>query len=595
MADYAAPVRDMRFIIGDQIGYPAIAALNGGSDASADLVDAVLEEAAKMAGGVLAPLNRVGDVEGCRLEGDEVITPAGWRDAYAAFCENGWAALAMDPEYGGQGLPKLVATAVSEMWDAANMAFGLCPLLTNGAIEAIAQHGSSALRERYLEPLVSGRWTGTMNLTEPQAGSDLSGVRTRAEPHGDHFLISGQKIYITYGEHDLAENIIHLVLARLPDAPAGTRGISLFVVPKFLVNEDGSLGARNDLRCISLEHKLGIHASPTAVMSYGDQGGAVGYLVGEENRGLMHMFTMMNAARHAVGREGVAISEASYQHAVQHAMQRVQGRPPGAAAEGATIIEHPDVKRMLMTMKCQIEAMRALTYVCAFAFDAAERHADEAERARATRRGDLLTPIVKGWCTETAQEITSLGVQVHGGMGFIEETGAAQYLRDARITPIYEGTTGIQAGDLIGRKMLRDGGVAMRELFDDMHVSLNALSGQGGAAAVVRDAFATALEDLEQTTRWLLDTAADPLISAAAAVQYLELCGRVCGGWMMAEAARICVGSKHLRQLDEEFYAHKLSTAEFYARQMLPRTGALRASIIDGADCVAGLSTALFS
>ncbi len=587
MLEYAAPVRDMQFVIGELIGFDRIHELNDCDEVTEDLVSAVLEEAGKLAADVLAPLNRVGDVEGCRLEGDVVHTPPGWREAYAAFTEAGWCSLAMNPEHGGQGLPKVVATAVSEMWDSANMAFGLCPLLTNGAIEAIEHHGSATLREHYLEKLIGGEWAGTMNLTEPQAGSDLSAVRTRAVPEGDHFRITGQKIFITYGEHDLTENIIHLVLARLPDAPEGTRGISLFLVPKFLLDEDGSPGERNDVRCVSIEHKLGIHGSPTAVMSYGDEGGAIGYLVGEENRGLMHMFTMMNAARHAVGREGVAVAEAAYQLALGHARERVQGRAPGAEP-GAPILAHPDVKRMLMTMKSQVEAMRALTLECAFAYDTAERHPDEAARARATRRGDLLTPIVKGWCTETAQVVASLGVQVHGGMGFVEETGAAQYLRDARILTIYEGTTGIQAGDLVGRKTLRDGGAAANELIADIAATLDEMSSVDGDAAMVRDALAAALEDLRRVLAWLLEHAGDPRLPAAAAVAYLELAGVTCGGWMLARAVQRCAGS------DDPFHRAKLAAARFYATQILPRSGALARAIVEGSETVAGLDAASF-
>ena len=591
MLEYVAPLRDMRFVIGELIGYEAIGALADCDEINAELVDAVLEEAGRLAAEVLAPLNRVGDVEGCRLDGDIVHTPTGWQDAYQAFCESGWCSLAMNPEYGGQGLPKLVATAVSEMWDSANMAFGLCPLLTNGAIEAIEHHGSDALRERYLEKLVAGEWTGTMNLTEPQAGSDLSAVRTRAVPEGDHYLITGQKIFITYGEHDLTENIIHLVLARLPDAPEGTRGISLFVVPKFLVNDDGSVGERNDVRCVSIEHKLGIHGSPTAVMSYGDEGGAVGYMVGEPHRGLMYMFTMMNAARHAVGREGVSIGEAAFQHALNHARDRVQGQAPGAG-ERSAIVEHPDVKRMLMSMKSQVEAMRALSYVCALAYDTAERHPDEEERARATRRGDLLTPIVKGWSTESGQEVASLGVQVHGGMGFVEETGAAQYYRDVRITTIYEGTSGIQAGDLVGRKTLRDGGAAMRELLADMEQTLNGLEGADGAAGAMRDAFRVGLDDLRAAFDWMLDNAAEPRASAAAAFNYMMLAGVVCGGWMMAESARLAQAAVNAGN-DDPFYAAKLAAAGFYAGQVMPRSASYRRAIVDGSAAVAELDTAL--
>ncbi len=593
MADYAAPVRDMQFVINEMIGSDRLAGLPGCEDVSDDLTNAVLEEAAKLAGEVLSPLNRVGDLEGARLDGDVVHTPSGWREAYTAFCEGGWTSLAMSPEFGGQGLPKVIATAVSEMWDGANMAFALCPLLTNGAIEAIEQHGDDDLRAKYLEKLVSGEWAGTMNLTEPQAGSDLSKVRSKAVPEGDHYLISGQKIFITYGEHDLTSNIIHLVLARTPDAPEGTRGISLFVVPKFLLDDNGETAERNDLRCVSLEHKLGIHASPTAVMSYGDNGGAVGYLVGEENRGLMYMFTMMNAARHAVGREGVAVSEASYQLALSHALDRVQGQAPGAE-EGTPIIAHADVKRMLMTMKSHIEAMRALTLVCALAYDEAERHQDPEQRARANRRGDLLTPVVKGWCTETAQTVTWLGTQVHGGMGFVEETGAAQFQRDARILTIYEGTTGIQAADFVGRKTLRDGGAAMGELLEDMLLTVAAVEAAGGELAEMGKKLAGAAGELRRVVDWLLATADDPTIAGAASAHYLKLAGIVCGAWMLTEGARLSATALTNDEVDKPFYTAKMACARFFLAQVLPETAALAEAIVEGSQTTTAIEAAHF-
>ena len=589
MADYTAPLRDMQFVINELIGLTRVQQLAGFDEVSKDLSDAVLEEAAKLASQVLSPLNRVGDTVGCKLDGDVVHTPPGWRAAYQAFCDGGWNGLAMNPEFGGQGLPKIVATAVGEMWDSANMAFGLCPMLTGGAIEAIEQHGDDHLRAMFLAKLIAGTWTGTMNLTEPQAGSDLSAVRARAVPHGAHYLISGQKIFITYGEHDLTDNIVHLVIARLPDAPEGTRGISLFAVPKFLVNGDGSLGARNDVRCVSIEHKLGIHGSPTAAMSYGDEGGAIGYLVGEVNKGLQHMFTMMNAARHAVGREGVAIAERAYQQALQHARERVQGQAPGAGP-GAAIIEHPDVKRMLMSMKSQIEAMRAVSYMCAVEYDTAALHPDAERRARAARRGDLLTPIVKAWCTETGTQLTSIGVQVHGGMGFIEDTGAAQFFRDARITPIYEGTTGIQAGDLVGRKTLRDGGHAMRELIADMRATIANMQTLDGTAGKVRDNLAVAVDHLETVVGWLCGAASDPRLPASAAVSYLQLAGLVCGGWMMAEAAARSVAAS---ASGDDFYRGKLASAGFYAAQLLPQAAALADIIVHGSAAIADIDTAL--
>ncbi|MEM7541704.1 MAG: acyl-CoA dehydrogenase [Pseudomonadota bacterium] len=590
MHQYEAPLNDMRFVIHELVGLAKVEELNGFDEVSEDLVDAVLEEAGKFAADILAPLNRSGDVEGARWDDGEVSTAEGWQSAYSEFCEAGWNGLALNPEFGGQGLPKILATAVSEMWNGANLSFAVCPMLIQGAIEAIESHGSDALKKTYLEKMVSGEWTGTMNLTEPQAGSDLSKVRSKAVPEGDHYLISGQKIYITYGEHDLTDNIIHLVLARTPDAPEGTRGISLFVVPKFLVNDDGSIGERNDVRCVSIEHKLGIHASPTAVMSYGDNGGAIGYLVGEENRGLPYMFTMMNAARHAVGLEGVAIGDAAYRHALRHARERVQGQPIGGE-EGASIIEHPDVRRMLMTMRAKVEAMRALAYVCALEYDVAERHSDTEVRERAARRGDLFTPIVKGWSTETGQQVASIGVQIHGGMGFVEETGAAQFYRDSRITTIYEGTTGIQAGDLVGRKTLRDGGQAVAELIEEMRVTLTAMDGASDASvAAIRRALNSAVDDFEATVGWLLESAADPRKPAAGSVYYLEMAGCVCGGWMLAESARIAAEKLAANEGDENFYRAKIAAAVFFAQHVLPVIPSLKAAITDGAESTLALA-----
>src|ERR671930_1297600 len=456
MSTYQAPLKDMKFVLHELAGVAEVAKLPGYEDASADTVDAILEEAAKFATGVLDPINYSGDQEGSKWADGAVRTPAGFREAYQQFCQGGWNALPFESEWGGQGLPRLVSTPVQEMWKSANLSFSLCPLLTQGAIEALLLRGSDELKRRYLPKMVEGSWTGTMNLTEPQAGSDLSLVRTRAERQGEHYLISGQKIFITYGEHDLA---VHLVLARTPDAPEGVKGISLFVVPKFIPNADGTAGKRNAAKCASIEHKLGIHASPTAVMVYER---AVGYLVGEENRGLEYMFIMMNAARFAVGLEGVAIAERAFQRALAFAKERIQGRDLVQGGKPVPIIRHPDVRRMLMLMKSQTEAMRALAYTTAAAMDYARKHPDAEARKRHQAFVDLMIPVVKGWSTETGIEIASLGVQVHGGMGFVEETGAAQYLRDARITTIYEGTTGIQAMDLVGRKVQREAGATAK-------------------------------------------------------------------------------------------------------------------------------------
>src|SRR5256714_10056352 len=465
MSSYRAPLKDMRFVLNELAGLAEVAKLAGYEEATPDTVEAILEEASKFATGVLDPINYSGDQEGSRWADGAVRTPEGFREAYRKFCEGGWNALPFESEWGGQGLPKLVSTPVQEMWKSANLSFSLCPLLTQGAVEALLRRGWKALQQAYLPKMVEGKWTGTMNLTEPQAGSDLSLVRTRAERQGDHYLVSGQKIFITYGEHDLAENIVHLVLARTPEAPEGVKGISLFVVPKFMPNQDGTPGKRNAARCASIEHKLGIHASPTAVMVYDK---ALGYLVGEENRGLEYMFIMMNAARFAVGLEGVAIAERAFQRALAFSKERLQGRDLVAGGKTVPIIRHPDVRRMLMLMKSQTEAMRALAYVVAASLDFSHRDPDAEKRNKHQASVDLMIPVVKGWSTETGIEVASLGVQVHGGMGFVEETGAAQYLRDARITTIYEGTTGIQAMDLVGRKIGRDGGAVAKAWLEEV-------------------------------------------------------------------------------------------------------------------------------
>ncbi|SMF48514.1 acyl-CoA dehydrogenase [Pseudogulbenkiania subflava] len=571
MSQYVAPVRDMLFVMQELAGLADVGALPGWEEAGAELAEAVLEEAGRFAGEVIAPLNVVGDREGSRLVDGKVVVPAGFAEAYHQFVEAGWGGISSPEAFGGQGLPQLLAKPVTEMWKSACLAFSLCPMLTQGALEALLHHGTPEQQNAYLAKLVSGEWTGTMNLTEPQAGSDLSAVRSRAMPEGDHYRLFGNKIFITWGEHDVTENIVHLVLARLPDAPAGVKGISLFVVPKYLLNADGSLGERNDVQCVSLEHKMGIHGSPTAVLAYGESAGAIGYLVGEPNRGLEYMFTMMNHARLAVGLEGVAISERAYQQARDYARERVQGRALGHESAGA-IIRHPDVRRMLLTMKSQTEAMRALAYVTAAYMDQAARHPDPAERARYQSRVELLTPVVKGWCTETAQEVTSLGVQVHGGMGFIEETGAAQHMRDARIITIYEGTTGIQANDLLGRKTLREQGKTLLALIEEMRTDTARVGALDGEAfrqlAAAQD---VAIKELEGATRHLIEAATvDPRLAFAGAVPYLMLLGTVCGGWQMTRAAgaaqaRIAAGET------AAFYRAKIDTALFYAEHILPR------------------------
>jgi len=592
---YNAPLRDMRFVLTELVGLDRVAALPGCDAMGPELVDAVLDEAAKFASEVLAPINQSGDRQGARWHDGAVTTPDGFADAYARYVAGGWNALSCDPEYGGQGIPAVVSAAVEEMWHASNMSFGLCPMLTRGAIEAMHLCGTPSQKQRYLHKLVEGAWTGTMNLTEPQAGSDLSAVRTRAVPDGDRFRVFGQKIYITYGEHDMAENIVHLVLARLPDAPEGVRGISLFVVPKLLVNDDGSLGARNDVRCVSIEHKLGIHGSPTAVLAFGDAEGAVGELVGEPNRGLEYMFVMMNVARFQVGLEGLAIGERAWQQALSYARDRVQGAETGVRGGGkVSIIHHPDVRRMLMSMKAQTEAMRALAYVTAFALDTAARHPDEAVRAQAQARADLLIPVVKGWCTETSIEIASTGVQVHGGMGFIEDTGAAQHLRDARITTIYEGTTGIQANDLIGRKIARDGGRAAHAALAEMRADAARLP-DDGELGVVRTSLEAGIGLLASCIDWVAKTHAhDPRATSAGAVPLLKLFGIVAGGWQTARGALAAQG-KLGTNIDHDFYVAKIGTARFYADHVLAQAQGLAHAVLHGAAGVMALDEVQFA
>jgi 3-(methylthio)propanoyl-CoA dehydrogenase len=600
MSTYHAPLRDMEFVMNELAGLAQIAALPGYEDATPDTVTAVLEEAGRFAADVLDPLNASGDREGARLLPDgSVKTPEGFKGAYRKFIEGGWNGINKPADYGGQHLPQLVAAAVEEMWHAANMAFDLCPLLTQGAIDAIELVGTDDQKSRYLPHMVSGEWTGTMNLTEPQAGSDLAAVRMRAEPQPDgSWKLFGQKIFITYGEHDFAENIIHLVLARTPGAPEGVKGISLFIVPKFLVNPDGSLGARNDVHCVSLEHKLGIHASPTAVLAYGDHGGATGYLIGEENRGLEYMFIMMNQARFSVGMEGVGLSERAYQRAVSYARERVQGRPVGGdkTAKPAPIIEHPDIRRMLMTMRAYIEAMRALGYVTAAAIDNARHAAEPALRSQHQAFVDLMIPVVKGWCTETAQEITYLGVQVHGGMGFIEETGAAQYYRDARIITIYEGTTGIQASDLVGRKTARDSGATANLVaaqIDKVAANLASHSDPSLNAIGLRLAAATAA--LQSAIDWMVSmSAANARTAYAGSVPYLKLWGIVAGGWQIARAAKVAVDKLAKGEGDAAFMRAKLATARFYAENLLPLAEAHAQSAIGGSQAALALGADQF-
>jgi len=592
MSAYAAPLKDMKFVLNELAGLSEVAQLPGFGDATPDTVDAILEEAAKFASGVLDPINHSGDQEGSKWTESGVRTPKGFREAYRQYIEAGWASLPFEPEWGGQGLPKLVATAVEETLTSSNMSFSLCPLLTQGAIHALELCGSEALKKTFMGKMIAGEWTGTMNLTEPQAGSDLALVRSRAVPKGDHYLISGQKIFITYGDHDLTDNIVHLVLARTPDAPEGVKGISLFVVPKFLVKPDGSLGERNRAQCASIEHKLGIHASPTAVMVFDN---AVGYLVGEENKGLSYMFVMMNAARFSVGLEGVAIAERAFQRALAYARDRVQGKEL-TGGRTVPIIQHPDVRRMLMLMKSQTEAARALAYVVAGAMDTAARHPDKDTRARNQAFVDLMIPVVKGWSTETGIEVASLGVQVHGGMGFVEETGAAQHLRDARITTIYEGTTGIQANDLMGRKIAREGGatvkgwLALLAKFDgELAKSKNA------DVQALRNALAAGARGVAQCVDYVLATAGkDPNAAFSGAVPFLKLMGITAGGWQMARAALIAEKQLASGSGEAKFLSAKIATARFYADHVLSQAPGLAATVTSGAAAVMALDEEQF-
>jgi 3-(methylthio)propanoyl-CoA dehydrogenase len=590
MAEYVAPLKDMQFVLKHVVGLSQVNALPGWEDVTDDVVVAILEEAGKLAGEVLSPLNISGDRTGSKWKDGVVTQPAGFKDAYWQYVNAGWGNILSPAEFGGQDLPHLIATPVEEMWGAANLAFKLCPMLTQGAIEALATVGSDEIRKTFLPNMVSGKWTGTMNLTEPQAGSDLSLVRTKATPQADGtWRLKGQKIFITYGEHDYTENIIHLVLGRIEGAPEGVKGISLFVVPKFLVNKDGSLGARNDVKCVSIEHKMGIHASPTAVMAYGEKDGAVGYLLGEANRGLEFMFIMMNAARLSVGLEGVAVAERAYQRALAWSRERLQGKPIGVPnVKTAPIVQHPDVKRMILTMKAQTEAMRALAYYTAAILDRARKHPDEGERKRCQALVDLLIPIVKGWSTETGNEVAYIGVQVHGGMGFIEETGAAQHLRDARITTIYEGTTGIQANDLVGRKVGREAGMTARVLLAEIAKDAAGLAGSSDAALkAIGKSLAAAVERAREATDWIVATfPTRPAAVAAGAFYYLRLMGALCGGWMLARSAGIAARQLAAGEGDGNFLRGKIGTAHFYADHLLPQAASLAATIVSGAESI---------
>jgi alkylation response protein AidB-like acyl-CoA dehydrogenase len=594
---YIAPLKDMLFNIEHLAQIEHIAKIPGFEDAGLETAQAVLEECAKLNEGVIAPLNWEGDKNPSSWKDGVVTTTPGFKEAFRQYAEGGWQGLQHPVDFGGQGLPKTIGAACTEILNSANMSFALCPLLTDGAIEALLTAGSDELKAIYLEKLVSGQWTGTMNLTEPQAGSDLALVRTRAEPQPDgSYRIFGTKIFITYGEHDMAENIVHLVLARVQGAPEGVKGISLFVVPKFMVEAAGALGPRNDVHCVSIEHKMGIKASPTAVLQFGDHGGAVGYLVGQENRGLEYMFIMMNAARYAVGVQGISIAERAYQKAVAYAKDRVQSRPvDGSMNASAPIIHHPDVKRMLMTMRAYTEGCRAMASVAAAAYDAAHHHPDAETRKANAAFYEFMVPLVKGYSTEMSLEVTSLGVQVHGGMGFIEETGAAQYYRDAKILTIYEGTTAIQANDLIGRKTARDGGQTARGIAAQIEQTESALVASGTAQALAvarrlkaaREAFLDVVEFVAGNTK------ASPNAVFAGSVPYLMLAGNLVAGWQLARALVVAQDLAAKGQ-DQAFMHNKIMTARFYADHLLSKAPGLRDSIVEGAESVTALATEAF-
>ncbi|MFL9867019.1 acyl-CoA dehydrogenase [Paraburkholderia fungorum] len=582
---YSAPIKDMLFVMKELAGLDDVGRLPGFEEATPETAQAVLEEAGKLASQVWAPLNVVGDRQPAQWSEGRVSATPGFREAFRQFVEGGWQGLTHPVEYGGQGLPKLVSAPCLEMQKAANLSLATCPSLTDGAIEALLMAGSDEQKTRYLPRLISGEWSGTMNLTEPQAGSDLGLLRTRAEREADGtYRIFGTKIFISWGEHDMSGNIVHLVLARTPDAPEGVKGISLFLVPKYLVNEDGSPGARNDVQCVSIEHKMGLKGSPTAVLQYGDEGGAIGELIGEENRGLEYMFVMMISARFAVGMQGIAVAERAYQKAREYAKERVQSRPvDGSAQQSVTIIHHPDVRRMLGTMRALIEASRAVAYVAAAHADHAHHHPDASMRAKHDALYEFMVPIVKGWSTEMSVEVASLGVQIHGGMGFIEETGAAQFYRDARILPIYEGTTAIQGNDLIGRKTVRDGGAVAMCLIGEIGQAVQALEASPAFAAsaafkAMHRHLAAANQSFANAVAFMVDNAKrDPNAAYMGSVPYLRLVGIVLGGWQMARAL---IASQRLMQDDPAFHGAKIGTAHHYATHILPQAGALETTIV---------------
>ena len=582
MSAYIAPLADQMFLMNELLGLEEISTFPGYEDATLDLVTAILDEAGKFGSEVLAPLNQTGDRQGCSFENGVVGTPDGFKEAYAQFVATGWNSLSAPTEYGGQGLPSIVATAVSEIWHAANMAFGLCPLLNQGGIEAVASHGSDTLKSIFLPKMVSGEWSSTMNLTESQAGSDLSQIRTKATRDGEHYRIAGQKIFISYGDHDMADNIIHLVLARSPVGPEGIKGLSLFLVPKFLLNDDGSLGKLNDLRCVSIEHKLGIKASPTAVMSFGDNDGAIGYLIGKENQGIRSMFTMMNNTRLSVGLQGVAIADRAYQRALSYAKERIQGRDiPSQNSYPVPIIRHADVRRMLMAMKSQTEATRATAYYMSACLDRARHHPDPNVRSENKSIADLLTPVVKAWSTDTGIAVADLGIQIHGGMGYIEKTGAAQHLRDVRIAAIYEGTNGIQAADLVGRKVARENAESINALILKIKTYLDlAKIIEDTPLNVIHKQLSNSVVSLSNTTTWIVDTfPSDPQTVTAGATQFTQMLGITIGGWLMAKSASKSVKSLQTDTENRIYLEAKIYTAQFFADQYLSQVPTLEVLI----------------
>lgn len=592
MSDYHFPYKDAAFILNDLLGFEQMCEQAGLEDVNMELADAILEEAARLGSEVFAPLNSVGDNQGATLGENGVEQTPGFSEAYKQYAESGWASLAAEEQYGGQNMPKMLAIAVTEIWDTANLGLALCPMLTTGAVDAITAHASDELKDTYLPPMISGEWTGSMCLTEPGAGSDLAAVITKAVPEGDHYLVTGQKIFITWGDHQMTENIIHLVLARLPDAPAGVRGISLFLVPKFVLDENGQPGERNDAYCVGVEHKLGIHGSPTCTLNFGDNGGAVGYLVGKEHNGLMAMFTMMNEARQGVGMQGLGVSERSFQQARTYANERIQGtRRDGSRYP---IIEFPDVRRMLMLMKSGTEAMRGLLYTAAAEADRSHWAKSPEEAKIHAARNELYTPIVKGWITELAQEITSYGVQIHGGMGYIEETGSAQHFRDARILPIYEGTTGIQGLDLAGRKILMDKGEALQGLLDEIQATADNMTKVTGLSTMA-EALTGAVEASRQARSWLLENAAaDKHAAGSISVNLMMMLGFVCGGWIMGRSTLKAAQLLEAGAGDERFLHTKQITAQFYFEHFLPRAHSYLTTITAGSESMMSLDKAMF-